>query len=290
MTPDLAIIIPHFNDADRLARCLAALEVQDRTGVDVVVADNDSAVDLTPLQARFPFVRLVHQSRPGAGLARNAGVASTDAPWFAFIDADCVADADWIARAKHIAAGDPDIVTGGRVDVFDETPPPRTGAEAFEAVFAFHMRRYLEEEGFLGAGNLIVSRRTFDRTGPFLGHVAEDVEWSRRAAREGAVLAYDDALGVGHPSRSDWPSLCRKWRRMTDEAWALRSLSGGLGQRLAWVGRACLMPASIVLHMPRVLSCRALRPRERGPALATLIRLRLLRMVWMLRQAWRGRA
>lgn len=280
--PRYAVVIPHYNDSRRLERCLAALEAQNREGVDIVVADNNSTQNLCDLAARFDWVRFVIQPEPGAGLARNAGVAATSAPWLFFVDADCLPAEDWLAQAKRIAAGDPGTVTGGRVDVFHETPPPCTGAEAFEAVFAFKMRRYLEEEGFLGAGNLVVSREVFQATGGFRGAVSEDVDWSRRAAAAGFRLAFDDALVVGHPSRADWISLRRKWRRVTEESFALRKAEGR--GRLGWALRACLMPASVIVHAPKVLNHPTLAPRERWRATATLARLRFMRMIWMLGQ------
>ena len=282
-SPRFAIIIPHYNDLARLERCLAALEAQDRHDVEVVVADNASTVDLLPLAARFGWVRIVHQPEAGAGLARNAGVAATSAPWLFFIDADCLPAADWLDQARRIAAGDPDTVTGGRVDVFDETPPPRSGAEAFETVFAFRMRRYLEDEGFLGAGNLVVSRAAFLKAGAFRPAVSEDKEWSQRAAANGLRLAYDDALAAGHPSRSDWPALRRKWKRVTEESYALRQARGA--GRLGWALRACLMPASVLAHASQVLAHPDLSARERARGLLTLARIRLARMGWMLSQA-----
>lgn len=286
MTPDLAIIIPHYNDTERLARCLEALGRQDLTGVEVVVADNASDQDLGPVLARFDWARLVVAPEAGAGLARNAGVAASTAPWLAFIDADCVAGEAWVSRAKQIAAGDRSRITGGRVDVFDETPPPRSGAEAFETVFAFQMRRYLEEEAFLGAGNLVVSRPAFEQAGPFLATVSEDKEWSQRAASRGLVLAFDDALAVGHPSRRDWAALRRKWHRINAETFALR-VARGAG-RGGWGMRALMMPVSVLAHAPRVLRHPALGPGEKLRGLATLARIRLARMIWMLSQALRG--
>lgn len=275
MTPTLAIIIPHYNDATRLARCLEALEPQLDAGVEVVVADNASPCDLSGVAARFDWVHVVIQPEKGAGPARNAGIAATTAPWLAFIDADCIAAPDWVSRAKLIATGAGDTITGGRVDVFDETPPPRTGAEAFEAVFAFKMERYLREEAFLGAGNLIVSRAGFEQAGPFRPAVAEDKEWSQRAASRGLTLAYDDSLAVSHPSRSDWTALARKWERLVSEDYKL-----GVS-RVTWVLKALAMPASALAHLPRILRAPQLSGGEKARAAATLFRLRLARMGWM---------
>ncbi|MEM7644056.1 MAG: glycosyltransferase, partial [Pseudomonadota bacterium] len=251
-------------------------------GVEVVVVDNASPTDPGPvLTAAFPSIRVLSEPEAGAAHARNRGVAETVGDILLFIDADCVPDADWVAQGLRLA-GSADVL-GGDVAVFDETPPPRSGAEAFEAVFAFDFRRYIEREGFTGAGNMVTTRRVFDAVGPFRAAVSEDKDWSQRAVAAGFSLAHAPELRVGHPSRQDWPALARKWRRLTDEMWALHRAEGR--GRLAWAGRAALMPASILVHGPRVLRAGLLGPGERGPALATLARLRLARMGWMLRQA-----
>ncbi len=284
--PTHAVIIPHYNDVARLIRCLEALTAQDTTGVEIVVADNGSTQDLAPVKAAFRQVRFVTEIAKGAGLARNLGVASTTAPWLLFIDSDCVPASDWLAVGKAIAT--PGTIIGGRVDIFDETPPPRSGAEAFEAVFAFHMRDYLETKAFLGAGNLVLPRSVFEDAGGFRSTVSEDVEWSQRAASKGYRLAFDDDFAASHPSRQDWPALERKWRRLAAETFQLE-VSGVMG-RLKWALKALAMPVSILVHIPKILAHPALSGLEKGRAVATLARLRLVRMGWMLRQALTGRA
>ena len=290
--PDLAIIVPHYNDVPRLVRCLEALAPQIVPGVELVVVDNASTDDLGPARAAHPGLRLLTQPKRGAAEARNLGVARTTAPHLAFIDADCVAAPDWVARARAVAAAQGDAVTGGRVDVFDETPAPRSGAEAFETVFAFDFRTYIEKKGFTGAGNMVTSRAAFEATGPFVHGLSEDLDWSTRAVAAGFPLRYDDDLVVAHPTRTDWDALRRKWRRLTDETWALAARDGrgggghGAGARVRWALRAVLgMPASIPAHAPRVMRHPALSAPERRAALATLGRLRLLRARWMLAQA-----
>lgn len=279
-----AVIIPHYNDLARLARCLAALMPQVDAATEVVVVDNGSAEDLGPVLAAHPGLRLVTEPAKGAANARNRGVAETQAPLLFFLDCDCLPAPDWIAAAFAAAArGD---LVGGRVDVFDETPGPRSGAQAFEAVFAFDNRGYVERKGFSVTANLVTRRDVFAATGPFVHGVSEDLDWCRRATARGFRLAYDDALRVAHPTRSDWAALARKWRRTTEEGFGVNGRSPL--RRLAWALKALAMPASVLAHAPRVLRHPALTGPERTRALATLARLRLARMVWMLRQAVRG--
>ena len=281
--PRHAVIIPHYNDLHRLERCLKALLAQDLTGTEVVVADNATPADMGALHAAYPQVRFVTQPERGAAAARNKGVAVTTAPWIFLLDADCVPQPGWLDRARAIAAGDPGRVTGGRIDVFDETPPPRSGAEAFETVFAFDQERYIRKAGFSVTANLVAARAVFEATGPMVVGLSEDVDWCRRAVAAGAVLHYDAGLLVAHPTRSDWPALRKKWRRMTEEGFGL--VGDGLRGRLTWMLKALLMPASILAHLPRIATHPGLSPPEKLRAAGTLARLRVQRMVWMLAQA-----
>lgn len=279
---EIAIIIPHYNDVVRLERCLAALTEHDLTGCEVLVVDNGSTQPLDGVQARFPAIRFVTEQEKGAAAARNRGVRETTAPLLMFIDADCVPAPDWVAVGRAVA--DKADVIGGRVEVFDETPPPRSGAEAFEAVFAFDFRQYIEVQGFSGTGNLITRRDVFEDVGPFRGGVSEDTDWSFRATAKRYSLIYEDGLRVGHPSRQDWSALRGKWLRLTREQFGLKVHDPK--SRLLWVIKALAMPASILAHLPKVMTSPKLSgPGDRWRAAGTLIRLRLLRMVWMLRQA-----
>ncbi|MBY6049532.1 glycosyltransferase family 2 protein [Vannielia litorea] len=275
--PDAAIIIPHYNDQERLNRCMAALQPQIDDGIDAIVVDNASD---TPPEVMPPF-RLVVEEKKGAAHARNRGVEETTANRFFFIDSDCLPDDDWVEVARRVAAR-ADLV-GGHVYVFDETPPPRSGAEAFETVFAFDFKSYIEKQGFSGSGNLVTHRGVFDKIGGFRAGVSEDYDWSHRATAAGYTLVYESALRVGHPSRRDWAALRRKWHRVTQEAFGLNG--PGLAARARWFGRALMMPVSVVIHAPRIIRADSLAPDERKAALVTLARQRLVRMRWMVLQA-----
>ena len=287
--PDIAVIIPHYNDVDRLEFCLSELMRNDTTGAEILVVDNNSPNPPNRLHAMFPQVRFLCEPEKGAGPARNHGVNASSAPLLLFIDADCVPDHNWLAMARQVAPR-ADLI-GGRVDVFDETPAPRNGAQAFEAIFAFDFKNYIEVQGFSGSGNLVTSRAVFDDVGPFRVAVSEDRDWSFRATAKGYRLIYEDGLRVRHPSRSDWAALRHKWHRLTCESFALAQSSrpspgGRLASRAAWAIKALAMPLSAIAHLPKLLFNPKLDTwGERLRGAATLFRLRLQRMVWMLRQA-----
>ena len=283
--PADAVIIPHYNDIPRLERCLTALMQNDIANTEIIVVDNASQVSLDGVRAAFPQVRFVIEREKGAAPTRNRGVAETTASRLFLLDADCVPAPDWLATGRKVSA-QADLI-GGRVDVFDETPPPRSGAEAFEAVFAFNFRKYIEVQGFSGAGNLLTRRDIFDAIGGFINGVSEDREWTMRAVASGYSLIYEDRLRVSHPSRQDWSALKAKWRRTTREGYQLHGT--GPMRRLRWAIRGLAMPISALVHIPKILASDKLTsPGETVRAIATLVRLRCTRMVWMLQQAAGG--
>ncbi len=280
-SPDISVIIPHYNDPVRLRLCLGELLRNDTTDVEIIVVDNASPTPIDDVIAEFPSMTFLMEAEKGAAPARNLGVKHSQGEILAFIDADCVPEPDWLSKVREvILRGD---LVGGRVSVFDETPPPRSGAEAFEAVFAFNFKKYIEKQGFSGAGNLVTTRTTFEAVGPFKNGVSEDTEWTQRAVGKGFSLVYADDLRVGHPSRQNWPALREKWRRMTREGYALGG--GSSSAKARWAVKALLMPVSIIAHLPKLLLSRELASfGERYRGAAVLVRLRLCRMVWMLRQ------
>lgn len=283
--PRLAVIIPHYNDLKRLESCLGALVPQLSDAVEVVVGDNASPVDLSPLQAAFPMVRFVTEPAKGAAAARNCAVRATTAPYLAFLDSDCVPAPDWIATALRLA-GQNDVA-GGRVDTFDETPAPRSGAEAFETVFAFHQRAYIEKKGFSVTANLLTSRAIFEDVGDMIVGLSEDMDWCFRATAKGYTLVYADDLRVSHPTRQDWAALSKKWHRTTLEGFHLNGTSPT--GRIKWAVRAFGVLASGIAHLPRVLGSDKLASTgERLSGALTLLRLRSARCGLMLKQALLG--
>ncbi|WP_281927486.1 glycosyltransferase family 2 protein [Roseibium album] len=290
-SPAFAVIIPHYNDVVRLTKCLTAL-CSDGNGetlhdVEVVVVDNKSTQSLDTLKSAFPAVEFVVEPEKGAAAARNRGVRSTTAAKLFFLDADCVPTPSWLAEAKRASADPGADIVGGRIETFDETLPPRSGAEAFETVFAFQQETYVNKKGFSVTANLVTSRTVFEDTGDFIVGLSEDFDWCQRARSKGYRLVYDDRLVVCHPTRQDWPALSKKWKRLADESFHLNGTS--VSARIKWGLRAGAVLLSVVPHALKVLTNAELDGiTERRRGLMTLLRLRVCRFAWMIRQAATG--
>ena len=276
--PFVSVVVPHYHDLPGLDRCLSALKAQTypQDRVEIIVADNNSPEgEAAVASALGGRARLVVVTDRGAGPARNGGVAVSSHPILAFTDSDCVPEPAWLEEG--VAALSRFDVVGGRVKVLVEDPAHITPEEAFEVVFAFNFKTYIEKKGFTGAGNLFCSRETFDKAGGFRVGLSEDVEWSRRAVAGGARLGYAPGAVVGHPARTNWNDLRNKWKRLNAETYGL--MAGRKDRRARWLIRSLLLPASAVAHTPKVLLNRDLQGmREKLAAVGVLYRLRFWRM------------
>lgn len=286
--PEISVIVPHYNDLVRLDRCLSALMSQSLASdrFEIIVADNMSPVGEEVVRDVIAGrARLVMAPERGAGPARNAGVKAAGGTFLAFTDADCVPDAGWLAGGLPLL--DRFDIVGGRMNVLVEGPRPMSGAEAFETVFAFDNKTYVEKRGFTVTANLFCRRSTFEAVGPFCTDMSEDIEWCERAGKMGLTIGYAEKAAAAHPARANWRELWRKTERVNSERFRLaRTHRHG---RLRWALASLLLPASIVLHAPAIFAHPGLTTnRERFAALATLMRLRLARAVHSQRLLLKG--
>ncbi len=217
--PRVSVVIPVFNDAAGLARCLRALDAQTwpRDALDVVVVDNGSTEPLAAVVEAFADARLVDEARPGSYIARNRGVGAATGEILAFTDADCVPAPDWItAGVARLLAEAGDVVVGGRIELFAADRDRASAVELFEIATALRQREYVERGGFAATANVFVRRDVFERVGGFDEAVKSggDVEWGQRAAAAGCRLVYADDVCVRHPARATVGELHRRTARI----------------------------------------------------------------------------
>lgn len=85
-----SLVIPHFDDVERLERLLISVPWS-REDIEVIVVDDCSSnqVDLELLRDRWPNVRwLSTTENSGAGVSRNVGLDAAVGRWLIFADSD----------------------------------------------------------------------------------------------------------------------------------------------------------------------------------------------------------
>jgi hypothetical protein len=164
------------------------------------------------------------------------------------------------------------------VEVEYEDPARPTAVEAFERVFAFKVRRYVEKLGFGVTANMFVARELFDWVGGFRPDGPDDLEWGRRATAAGYRWRYRPEVLVMHPARRDWSALTQKWRRLMQMG-CVAMLEERHG-RVRWVLRSVLILASPLVHWTNVATTSKLETVERRlGAIGILFRIRFWRFI-----------
>lgn len=275
----VSVIVPHFNDLDRLELCLDCLQEQTLPGdrYEVIVCDNDSPVGRDAVLARVGNrARVVFEMERGAAAARNRGVREAAGEILAFTDSDCRPDRDWLARGiDGLAEFD---VVGGSVQVFVRDEENMTPTEAFEMVFAFRNSKYIRKNGFSVTASLITTKATFMKVGNFTKGVSEDIDWCRRALRANFTLGYREDCIILHPARRTFDELEAKWSRLVMQSYLLAKSEKG--NTLRWAVHNWIVLASILPHL-LVISVTPKLPRWRDKlrAARALVKIRLYRFM-----------
>jgi len=94
--PAISLIVPVYNTAAFLPRCLDSLAAQVFSDFELILVDDGSTdQSLSVLEAytkRFVCASIIHQENQGLSAARNVGIRASKGAYLAFVDSD-----DWVA-------------------------------------------------------------------------------------------------------------------------------------------------------------------------------------------------
>lgn len=267
-----SVIIPAFNDQAGIETCLTALAKQTYPldAIEVIVVDNCSTPPLQ-IDGNYPFAtRLLHCTKPGSYAARNAGAKAATGQIFAFIDADCWPDEEWLARgAAALMDGNGKTIVGGEVKLI--CPDHASATALYQCITGFGQEVNARDKGFFATANLLCTRTQFAEVGPFNETLLSggDREWCWRAATHGFQPEYTHSASVSTHPRTTLRSAIRQARRVVAGRKMLRS------NGLTHIGAFAVDKQRTALQSARwILSNRQLRTWDRLRVLtvATVIR------------------
>ncbi|SRR6266545_959693 len=96
--PTVSVVIPAFNEARYLGRCLFALERQTAPPHEVIVVDDGSSDGTAAVARRHGSVRVFRQRHRGPAVARNRGAAVATGEILVFVDADEIVTEPFLER------------------------------------------------------------------------------------------------------------------------------------------------------------------------------------------------
>lgn len=238
---DVVIIIPVYNDTERLKTCLDALacQVTDRFNYKVWVVDNNSTENIKAVTDNYKFVDYLHESKPGSYHARNRAVKELQNQQFiGYTDADCIPAKTWIQEAVNALRDDPSSAVGGRIDVFAESGSTGTLAENYEILFAFPQKMAIETESFSVTANLFITREMQNKVGKFNCELFSggDLDFGQRLHKNGFGVRYIDAMLIRHPARATLKQITSRTRRCAGGSYQQRKAYPHLDNMFTWPG------------------------------------------------------
>ncbi|MFC4438553.1 MULTISPECIES: glycosyltransferase [Natrialbaceae] len=221
----VSVVIPVYNDGDRLQKTLSALENQTYpdSQYETIVIDNGSTDNTATIINEFSVRSSEITAIQSPYAARNRGIQMANGDIIALLDATCVPISSWIESAINcMEENNADLIAGDIQFELGEDPSP---AELYDSIAHVQVERNVRERGVATTGNLIVRKDLFDEDhlGKFpVVRSSADVEWTGNATEAGYTLGYcPDAISTYPPK--DFPGLMRKAYRVgkgKPKAWA----------------------------------------------------------------------
>ena len=262
-TPLVSVVIPTYNEQERIRNCLTSIFAQ-RTSHSFEVIVVDSSKDDTPeiVRREFPEVKLVHRDQQTfAAEARNIGIEKATGTVVAFIDADCVADSNWITAIARSQNHDYPAV-GGAISL--DSPTTIAGVALFGIEFSeYGPGSPSREIRWLPSCNLAVKRAALEQHGVFPTHMqaSEDMLFTRQLMqRSGASLWFDSQMRIRHSNRNNLAQLRDKLSTLG--YWSGRSRATGLIPGGFLLRYPFAIPLLVPYRLINVVSRLLLRSRD----------------------------
>ena len=216
----VSVIVPVFNDAQRLKVCLEALETQSypQGYYEVIVIDNgsDPNQNIKGIVSQFTQTIYTYESIPGSYTARNKGLSVAKGEIIAFTDSDCIPRQNWLEKGVDslVEAKNCGLVVG-KIDVFFQDPNNPTAVELYESVTAFPQEQLLMQYHGAANANIFTFKKVFDQVGLFDDNLKSigDLDWGERVYQNGYSQIYQPEALIYHPARTSWQELY--WRTIS---------------------------------------------------------------------------
>jgi glycosyltransferase involved in cell wall biosynthesis len=196
----ISVIVCAYNEERYLAACLHSVFAQTRAPDEVILVNNASTDRTREIATRMAGVRVVDQPDKGLTKAREAGRRAARGDVLLYLDADCRAPLQWVARIEARFLRDPRLVAlSGPFQYYDWDALSRWLLRGYDLVVAplaqVLARHVLRAGAVFYGGNFAVRRVALERIGGFDTSIAfhgEDANLGRRLTGIGRViLAYD---------------------------------------------------------------------------------------------------
>lgn len=201
-SPSISVIVPVYNGASFLDRCLDALFDSTLKPSEVIVVDDCSTDDSADICRRKGVTVISTAKNSGPAVARNLAAGIATGEILLFVDADVVVKPDTVARVAERFANDPEI--SALFGSYDDEPGEPNFLSQYKNLQHHYVHQISSPEAstfWSGLGairrNVFVEFGGFDEK-KFATPSIEDIELGFRLRRSGHKIRLDREIQAKH--------------------------------------------------------------------------------------------
>ena len=208
--PLVSVVIPNYNYAKTLPKCLDALVEQSYPSIEIIMVDDGSTDNSVEIASRYPC-KIIRTKNNGVSAARNTGVAHAKGDIIFFLDSDVALFKDAIENAVQEFQKDPSLgsVCGiyAKEALFNDSL-----VEEYRTLQGYYWR--ISSESYVTAGFFslgAVKKSVFNELGGFYENLnnSEDIEFGHRLNQKYKLLLTRRVMGY-HDDEHELRQLARK--------------------------------------------------------------------------------
>lgn len=222
--PNISIVVPAYNRARELERCLRSLFALDYPAhcLEIIVVDDTSTDETSSMLRRMAQEAAVlgletrvlcHKQRQGVGISRNTGAEAARHDLIAYLDSDCVASPGWLRELVPAFQDERVAAVGGMIRAYDRKSLLGRYEDMRSSLFMGMQPQQVRLEGpltYLPTANMVLRRAAWQQLSGFAQMTqGEDVDFCRRLLISGASMRYLPQGVVDHDYRTTLGAFLR---------------------------------------------------------------------------------
>ena len=214
--PLVSVVIIVRNMQDTIGTCLKSIIKQNipESKYEIIVIDNNSTDKTREVAKQYPVKLLIEDKVGNFGGARNRGVEVSNGEIIAFIDADCVAERDFLERILTLHSSLPHVAGfgGATVNPYLKSKVARTIAYAQNGDWCANAPKRIVS--YLPGCNSSYKKKILVQIGMFPeGTASEDILLGEKMRSSRQIMFFDPALKVRHKFDTTLVKLAHKEER-----------------------------------------------------------------------------
>ncbi len=215
----ISVVIPTYNEEKNIATCLDSVLAGSLLPDEIIIADGNSTDRTIEVAGRYPSVQVVENKLRHAAGGRNAGIQAANGELIVFLDADCIADRDWLQEIHNAFLQEELDGCGACILPF----PSDNRCEQFWGHLSlqllmnygdqpYYVKNKTLNEAFITAScaytkDLLTKLNYFSN---YFANNAEDIDLCWRALEAGAKLKYIPSAKILAHSPTTVAGICKK--------------------------------------------------------------------------------